>query len=336
VMTYWYKGAFEAIEQIHDLLPGVPVILGGIYATLCPEHARKESGADSVVTDSLPSQIVEIVERTGGLQGEGAGTTDQFSSWPEPLWELYENLPTAVVMTSRGCPMRCTVCASPLLVPSFERRTPHDSATSIINLASRGVSDIAFTDDALLLNAGDYAIPMLKELAKAGAPVRLHTPNGLHIREITGEAASHMREAGITTIRLSLETTSEERTEDFSSKVSRESFKNAVTALYSAGYVPGDIGAYILAGLPGQTLEEVLDTAHFVNECGVKIRPALFSPVPKTVEFERAIKTGMLTHNDDPLLHNNTLRTVDWFEKGEQGYRNFKKKINEMNRRLSR
>ena len=49
VMTYWYPGVFEAIEIIKQLFPDVPLALGGIYATLCPEHARARSGADLVV-----------------------------------------------------------------------------------------------------------------------------------------------------------------------------------------------------------------------------------------------------------------------------------------------
>lgn len=39
IMTYWYPGAAEAIAMIRDIWPTVPVVLGGIYATLCPEHA---------------------------------------------------------------------------------------------------------------------------------------------------------------------------------------------------------------------------------------------------------------------------------------------------------
>ena len=34
VMTYWYQGVIEAITLIREHIPGVPVVLGGIYATL--------------------------------------------------------------------------------------------------------------------------------------------------------------------------------------------------------------------------------------------------------------------------------------------------------------
>jgi hypothetical protein len=44
-MTYWYPGVHEIISIIKKRFPHVPVFLGGIYATLCKEHAQNYSGA---------------------------------------------------------------------------------------------------------------------------------------------------------------------------------------------------------------------------------------------------------------------------------------------------
>ncbi|MHB9027307.1 MAG: B12-binding domain-containing radical SAM protein [Candidatus Latescibacterota bacterium] len=358
VMTYWYPGAFEAIRLLRELLPGAPIALGGIYATLCPYHAREHSGADAVITEARPSGVVKEVENLvrGGELDDGDNTDDAagvqnfeplprqqsvsnhsldpFPSWPEPAWELYEHLPAAAVMTSRGCPMRCTACASHLLCDSFERREPRDSASAILALAGRDARDIAFYDDALLLAAPKYAAPLFAALGDEGAPVRLHTPNGLHVREITPELAALMRRAGITTIRLSLETASDENARArFSGKVSREHFRRAVAALLGAGFAPDDLGAYVLSGLPGQRPEEAYDTVAFSHACGVKVRPALFSPVPGTTEFDRAVESGLLSPGDDPLLHNNTLRTLDLWD-GGNAYERFRWAVSEGNERL--
>ena len=70
----------------------------------------------------------------------------------------------------------------------------------------------------------------------------------------------------------------------------------------------------------------VITTYEFVPDTGVKVRPALFSPVPGTVEFERAVRSGMISNGDDPLLHNNTLRTIDFFG-GDEGYNEFRRKV---------
>jgi radical SAM superfamily enzyme YgiQ (UPF0313 family) len=254
-----------------------------------------------------------------------------FDRWPDPLWALYDRLPAAMVMTSRGCPMHCTVCASRLLAGGFERRDPALAAASILRLAGQGVRDVAFSDDALLLGADRYAAPLFYELAAAGAPVRLHTPNGLHVREITPELAGLMKRGGVKTVRLSLETAFDERAREFfSAKVDRGLFAQAVDALRDAGFAADDLGAYVLVGVPGETPEEAYETVEFSLSCGVKVRPALFSPVPGTEEFDRAVRMGMLDADADPLLHNNTLRTVDLWG-GGGAYDRFRRFVTEGN-----
>lgn len=327
VMTYWYRGAFEAIERVRMLLPDVPIVLGGIYATLCHGHARDMSGADLVVTGGTPSEIVRSIEQCTGITGSSDDTPDSFDQWPEPAWHLYTTLPTATIMTTRGCPMRCTVCASRLLFDGFERRDPLRASRAILELAGRGVEDCAFVDDALLIDADRYAACLFEDLARNRSTLRLHTPNGLHVREITPSLARLMKRAGVATVRLSLESSSDERIDDFSGKVSREEFRRAAAALFDAGYAPRDLGAYVIAGLPGQKLDEVEDTIAFAHSCRVPVRPALFSPVPGTAEFVRAVAAGMIAFGSDPLLHNNTLRTTDWFPGGEPGYRAFRMRV---------
>src|ERR1035437_7085094 len=39
MMTYWYPGVFETISTVKEIMPEVPVVLGGNYVTLCPQHA---------------------------------------------------------------------------------------------------------------------------------------------------------------------------------------------------------------------------------------------------------------------------------------------------------
>jgi hypothetical protein len=41
VMTYWYPGVQEVIADIRAYSPQTTIVLGGVYATLCPQHARR-------------------------------------------------------------------------------------------------------------------------------------------------------------------------------------------------------------------------------------------------------------------------------------------------------
>lgn len=82
IMTYWYGGVRHAIQILRRIFPNTPLYLGGIYAKLCTEHART-LGADAVLTDFwLPDA-------------------------EHPAFELYENPPYGITLTSFGCPMHC-------------------------------------------------------------------------------------------------------------------------------------------------------------------------------------------------------------------------------------
>ena len=47
-MTYWYPGVAEVIEDVRKINPAAKIVLGGNYATICPDHATK-LGADLVI-----------------------------------------------------------------------------------------------------------------------------------------------------------------------------------------------------------------------------------------------------------------------------------------------
>ncbi len=48
LMTYWYPGVFEVINLTKEIIPNAKVFLGGVYATLCFNHAKKFSNTDYV------------------------------------------------------------------------------------------------------------------------------------------------------------------------------------------------------------------------------------------------------------------------------------------------
>jgi radical SAM superfamily enzyme YgiQ (UPF0313 family) len=74
VMTYWYPGVQEAIQSLKDVFPGVPIVLGGVYATLCAEHTSKSSGTDLVVPGSDLTGLSILVEKLIGYNLRLPGT----------------------------------------------------------------------------------------------------------------------------------------------------------------------------------------------------------------------------------------------------------------------
>ena len=65
MMTYWYPGVQQTIRVIREVFPETPVWLGGIYARLCAEHARRTSGAHDIITGSQESLPDKIAAATG-------------------------------------------------------------------------------------------------------------------------------------------------------------------------------------------------------------------------------------------------------------------------------
>ena len=51
-LTYYYESSWELVSLAKELFPRAKVLLGGIYPTLCPEHASR-SGADVVYSGEI-------------------------------------------------------------------------------------------------------------------------------------------------------------------------------------------------------------------------------------------------------------------------------------------
>lgn len=281
-MTYWYPGVEWMIGVLRESLPGVPIILGGVYARLCARHAA-ERGADFLVAEHWQPDVAT------------------------PAMELYGKLSYGVTMTSFGCPLSCSYCASRQLWPAYSHRPHRDVLAEIDLQVGLGASDVAFYDDALLLDKEKYFYPLCRDLrSKYGGAVRFHTPNGLHVREIDYLCARTLKETGFRTIRLSLESIDPEVASAGSGKVARDEYASAVENLRQAGYGASELETYILLGLPGQSTVSVKETIGFVRACGAKPKLAEFSPIPGTASFKAAAES-MPALLSEPLLHNNSV-----------------------------
>jgi len=308
IMTYWYPGVQKAVELIRLTWPDVKIFLGGIYATLCPDHAKKHAGVDLVFSGPADPALLVKADKQGGTDEENILFSLK-KSWDAvwPALELYPLLDFAPLMTSRGCPFRCPYCASNRLFPKFQQRSAQDVLAEIEDRHLRlGLTNFAFFDDALLINAENHLMPILEGVLRRNIKVRFHAPNGLHVGLITKELAQLMFDSGFKTLRLGLETFDWEMQKAWGGKVEAGEFDKAFRNLTKAGFESSQIGAYILYGLPGQSLDEALKTILAVKAVGVRPYPAEFSPLPGTPMWEEARKQSSFDLEAEPLYHNNT------------------------------
>ena len=305
LMTYWYPGVKKAVSLAKKVHPGVPVILGGIYASLCRDHALMSSGADSVVSGHGSVSLFAALEEHDIHVPAIHPDVDRLAY---PAFDLLTCIDYVCVMTSSGCPYRCQYCASHFLQPDLIRRKPDEVLEEIVFWHRKfAVKDFAFYDDALLVESGSHAGLLLEGLARLGVKLRFHTPNALHVREITGEIARLMYRAGFQTIRLGLETSDISLHGDLDNKLSKGDFERATHNLLRAGFDTKEIGAYILIGLPGQTVESVIETVNFVGVNGAIPYLSEYSPIPHTPMWEKALTCSEYDLVSEPLFHNNTL-----------------------------
>jgi radical SAM superfamily enzyme YgiQ (UPF0313 family) len=321
-MTYWYPGVFKVIEKTKEFFRNVPIILGGIYATLCDEHAKKHSGVDIVFNGSGESDVLKLACRLTGfelapnsLPAEASAQAGELraNNSKYPAFDLYPELDYMCISTSKGCPFTCTYCATPFLTRGFSRKDPFKVVGEIDYWTGKcGVNNIAFYDDALLIDPSKHFVPIMEEVIRRGIRCNFHTPNALHIREINKEVADLLFCGGFKTIRLGFETSNEETQIETGGKVNNQEFREAIKNLKRAGYSGEEIGVYLMVGLPGQRVGEVEEGIALVKESGANPMLVEYSPIPHTPLFEKAKKMSPFDLENEPLFHNNSILPCQW------------------------
>jgi hypothetical protein len=307
MMTYWYPGVMETIAAIRSVFSDVPVILGGIYARLCTAHAQRNSGADRVVSD-MGEGLWDVV---GELTGTDIGASYDPSEWdhhPYPAFDLQSKVNYVPLLTRKGCPFECAYCASRYLQPSVQSLSPQRVLEEMEFWHRRyGVADFAFYDDALLMDAQHHAIPIFEGIIAKGWPIHLHAPNAVHVRNITVRTANLMARANFRTLRLGLETTAFETRHTLDAKVTEAQFRAAVGHLKSAGFDNRRVGAYLLAGLPGQDTKSLYTSIDVVKAAGIQPILAYYSPIPHTRLWDSAVAASRYDLAADPIFTNNAI-----------------------------
>jgi radical SAM superfamily enzyme YgiQ (UPF0313 family) len=303
LMTYWYTGLAETIDVLNEVLPGVPMLLGGVYATLMPDHARALKCAD-VITGPGEGQVVEALQ---DLLGQSDGEHDPSLEF-SPALDLLRDVRFLPLLTSRGCPFHCSYCASRVLSPHHVQQSPEAVEGEIQRAVDRyHVRDVTLFDDAFLVDPENHALPILDMIGSRFPGLALHSPNGLHAYALDRRVAGAMKSAGFQTIRLGFESAEDEFHRATGGKSSFAAFCDAVENLHSAGFRRSEIGAYLMVGLPGQSRDSIERDVRRAIEVGAYPRLAEYSPIPGTALWEQALAHARYPIDEDPIYHNCTL-----------------------------
>jgi molybdenum cofactor biosynthesis enzyme MoaA len=308
MMTYWYPGPERVVEIIRDTFPGVPVILGGVYATLLPAHARQVVKPDYLITGPGEIATLKLLCELFRLELTSFTIPENLDDFPYPAFDLLSHPDYLIVLTARGCPYNCSFCAQKLVSMPFTQRQPERVVEELSHhYRTFKIRDFAFYDDALFIRKEKHIKIILQKIIEKRLRLRFHAPNGLFANDIDAELAELMFRSGFKTICLSFETVNAARHGDMNNKISLDGMVQAVENLARAGFHRNDLEAYVIMGLPGQSLEEILSSMIFINNLGIQLRMASYSPIPGTKDFERACSDGLINSDIDPLLTNKTI-----------------------------
>jgi radical SAM superfamily enzyme YgiQ (UPF0313 family) len=281
---------------------GVPVVMGGIHASMCPEEARKH--VDAVVTGEAEDawgQVLEDVQR-GGLKPVYQGTFVEMDKIPPARHDLLSSgYRIGSIQTTRGCPLNCTFCS----VTAFNgRRYRHRPIDHVVReMKQIEEKYVLVVDDNLFGTRKDH-MARSKGLFRAMIDAKLGkrwmcqaTVNMADDEEMLELAAK----SGCFGVFIGFETTTEEGLTEIHKKINcREGrdLKASVQRIQRHGIVV--LGAFVMgldvdrAGVGSQ----IADTA---NHYGVAALNVLFlTPLPGTELWDTLDGEGRILSKSFP------------------------------------
>ena len=281
---------------VAEELPGVPVVMGGVHATFCPEEAAQLPGVRAVVAgegeQAFPA-LLAALERGGDLAAIPGVVLPDGRRGPEraPIADL-DALPVAdrdsvlwtddlhpafyqALITLRGCPYRCVYCS----VPSGpEGRTRYRSAAAVADEAALlktryDVPYLFFHDSVFTLNR-KRTLAICDELDRRG----LRVPFACQTRadRVDEPLLDRLVEVGLHQVFFGIESGDRASLKLIKKDMPLEQIGRAVGWVKARGV---RCTGFFMVGFPWETEAQIRRTADFACSLGLD-GVSLFSATP--------------------------------------------------------
>lgn len=315
--TTFAASAFKLAELVKKNIRGCKVVIGGPHATVRAEEIlRICKNVDYVVRGEAEDTILELVKyiegkkslKLEGIDGvsfkKGARiihNKDRFppknlDDYPTPDRSLLLNEKKltsedmGLIMTSRGCPYRCTYCAS---TKGIRYRSVDKVLEEILTVKRKyGTSQFTFKDDSFTVNR-DRVVELCKKLIdqKMGISWECNT----RVNLIDEELLWLMKKAGCNFIKVGVESGSDKMLERMNKKITLDQVRSAAKLFRKVGI---HWTGYFMMGVVGETKNDVWKTVEFMREVKPNLGViAVYEPFPGTAMFEEGVKKGLLKEN---------------------------------------
>lgn len=288
LFTRWVWHAYRLVERLRGRFP--LLVAGGAHATVCPDEALAR-GFEIAVIGEAEETIVRLVdwlegktaiESICGIRRRGHDAASPGGLPPtfvqdldalplpqiaqhlfEPEW--YASSGSEVIpggmLTSRGCPARCTFCANYVTGRSFRYRSP-ESVVAELNAyhARYGTTFFPFWDDALTANK-----PRMLDLCEIlERDIRFNLGWSAITRAgmITPELLHAMKRAGCLSVNFGVESGDDEILRAIKKGVSTEQVLRALEWAKAEGFFTA---CNFMLGFPQETPAALERTLRFME-----------------------------------------------------------------------
>lgn len=319
LFTAYSDEAIKTAEAVRRFHPDCKIVLGGHHPTAMPEEVMKNQVVDFVIrgegeismpllartlqNGGSPDSIPGIVFRNqdGTLTIRKPAMSDHLDDYPLPAAHLLKHSfykrgtkGSTVVVTSRGCPMRCTYCSLGTSSPIKYRRRSVDSVIREIEnaLTQHNAGFIDFEDENLSMEREWFLDLMHRIKNRFGAfRAELRAMNGLFPPSLDDEMVRLMKETGFKTLNLALGSTSKEQLRRFRRPDVREAFDRALGFAEKHGL---EAVGYVIVGGPDQRGEDSVSDLLYLAQRRVLAGVSVFYPSPGSADFEKCARLGIL------------------------------------------
>ncbi|MBC8205475.1 MAG: radical SAM protein [FCB group bacterium] len=316
----------HAANVIKERFPDITVVMGGAYVTSDLEDALQNRSIDYCVADEGEIPIVNLlnamqdnrqVDGFKGLAYKRDGEIifhgqedfiDDLNELPQIAWDLIDleryfynkKRPTpmnlhvkrtrsAPILTTRGCPYRCTYCHNLFGKKLRQRSVEHVMEEVRYLKHEKGVEEIEIIDDVFNLD-----LERAKEFCRKVIDEKLNLcfsfPNGLRADRAPDELIDLMIAMGTYRIVFAVESGSPQIQKEMKKNLNLEKARHAIDYTASEGI---SVGAFFILGFLNETEEQARMTIDFA--CSSKLSTASFfilTPFPNTEIFRQAQEAG--------------------------------------------
>jgi radical SAM superfamily enzyme YgiQ (UPF0313 family) len=311
LFTAYCNEALKTAQTIKKFYPHCKVVLGGHHPTFFPEQVLNSPDIDFVLrgegetgmamlcnalkTGSDIKQIPGIAfKENNSVYISQPSWIKSFDRLPLPAMEMInhdfyqrKNRSSTIVVSSRGCPMKCSYCSVSAASAhgTFRQRKVEDIISEIqLQALDHDIGFIDFEDENLCFNKPWFLELFLKiKQLFVGKNVELRAMNGLYPPAIDEEIISLMKASGFKTLNLSLGSTSKEQLKKFKRPDVRASFENA---LFLAKKHDLECVSYIIAAAPGQTAQSSIEDLLYLAQKRTLVGLSIYYPAPGSLDYE--------------------------------------------------